>query len=66
MRDQIKVLIAETEKWHAVHKAKFDSYLPGTGKRHVGGIEAAACTIRLKALNECLVIVDLQPAANKD
>ena len=58
MRDQIKVLIAETEKWHVVHKAKFDRYPVGSGKRHVGGIEAAACTIRLKALNECLAIVE--------
>ncbi len=58
MIEKIKALIQDTEKWHNIHTQKRDRYPVGTGKRHVGSIDAAACRIRLKALEECLRIAE--------
>ena len=53
----IKKLIDQTEEWRLFHKRRF--YNAETkGLRHGAAIEAAACAIRLTALNECLKIAE--------
>lgn len=58
MSADIKRLIAETEQWRSVHVSRRDQHGMSQRDREAAGIEALACAIRLKALQECLAIVE--------
>ena len=53
----IKKLVDQTEEWRLFYKRRFHS-AETKGLRHGAAIEAAACAIRLTALNECLKIAE--------